>query len=107
MQSAQFSGLKQFTFSYQGNSSSAHEAVVIDSSGAGVLMSDDWNTANINGTESMQVGTSGAIQAQYVVDSAVTALGSTTVPSYSKPLSLTFLGKPFQIVGSDSGGLLL
>lgn len=98
LKNAHFSGLWQGSWTYNATTISAHEEVDL-SQGGGVIMRHDLATDKINGTEKMVVGTNGNIVARYKFDTAVANVGTVSTPQYTKPLSFTFLGKPFTVVG--------
>lgn len=104
LKNAHYSGLWQGTFTYNSTTVSAHEEVDL-SQGGGVEMRHDLATNNINGTEKMVVGTNGNIVARYKFDTSVLVGGTISTPQYTKPLTITFLGKPFTITGVGTGSI--
>lgn len=107
LKNAHYSGLWQGSFTYNSTTISAHEEVDL-SQGGGVQMRHDLATDKINGTEKMVVGTNGNIVARYKFDTAVPIQGGQGTigsPSYTSPVQITFLGKPFTIVGVGTSSI--
>jgi hypothetical protein len=97
LKTAHFSGLVDSTYSWRGTDYDFREQVNL----AGVAMSHDLATSNVNGTEKMIVESSD-LKYQYVFDKALTGTGSTSDPNYTYPIYVTMLGKSFAIVGTGS-----
>jgi hypothetical protein len=97
MQNFHYSGLKDSTFTWRGDSYDFHEQVNI----AGVSMRHDYGTSGINGTEKMEIE-SGDVYYEYVFDKALTGTGSISSPNYTYPIYIDLLGKTFAIVGTGS-----
>jgi len=103
MKNAHFTGLKDSTFSWKSNDYDYSEQVDL----SGVYMSHSLTTDKINGTETMVIGTNGAIKYEYVFDKAINLssarttgnYGLTTNPEYTYPIKVKILGKDITIVG--------
>lgn len=107
-----FSGLKQGTITWKGNTYDYYEDVTL---GSTMVMNHDYGTSNINGTEKMVVP-SGQYVYEYafnkvlnMTDGATTAknTGTLTNPEYSNPIKIKMLGKDFTIVGIGSNQVKL
>jgi hypothetical protein len=99
--STHYSGLKDSVISWEGTDYDFHEQVDVN----GVLVRHDLGTSNVNGTEKLQVGTSGAIKYEYVFEKAFNfsskeaTKGTIATPQYSYPYKFKLLGKDFTLVG--------
>lgn len=100
LKSAHFSGLKDGTFSWRGTDYDYREQVDISA----VTMRHALNLNYVNGTEKMVVS-SGNVIYEYVFDKTLTGLGSVDQPNYTYPVSISLLGKSFQIVGVSSNSI--
>jgi len=100
LKSAHFSGLKDSTFSWRGTDYDFREQVTFST----VTMRHSLSVNYVNGSEKMVVS-SGDVKYQYVFDKALSGLGSVDVPNYTYPVSISLLGKAYQIVGVSSNSV--
>jgi hypothetical protein len=93
-----YTGLKDGTFSWRSSNYDYHEDVDL----TGVKMRHEFAASNINGTEKMELETSGDVIYEYVFDKALSGLGTAADPNYSYPVNINLLGKPFALVGTSA-----
>lgn len=101
IRSFHYDKLTTSTISWNGNTYDYYETIYLDDDK--IYTSHDFNTAGINGTQSLVVPTN-VLKYQYVFKKALNlssknGLGTITNPEYTYPINIQLLGKPFQIVG--------
>jgi len=102
VKNAQYSGLNEGSYQWKSNSYDYREQVDL----SGITLSNDYGTNGVNGTLTMEVGSS-AIKYQYVFKSAINLSTATTAgttgsidnPEYTYPINIMMMGKQFSIVG--------
>lgn len=101
IRSFHYDKLTTSTISWNGNTYDYYETIYLDDDK--IYTSHDFNTAGINGTQTLVVPTN-VLKYQYVFKKALdlsskNGLGTIASPEYTYPINIQLLGKPFQIVG--------